>query len=288
MAYPQYLVVLAVTAGIDLFFATFSILHMLVLEQWTNYLYFTKKVLKRRSPVGSMTSTRRALIDNFADLSLALVAPMFALSRRLVPAVQRRGFYSGAIDYTFHPIDVALSVVGIYLCFDVWYYAVHRLLHENPFLYRTIHKVHHEDVPVHVFITFKGKYIENILAASPGLTLWVILTLRFAGHNFWALLLPALTLIMEFNTAHSGFLDHPLLYAMSPLQYIVKTLPTARPIAQEHEVHHLRVKKNYAPVFSFLDRLAGTHVPADLSKFATADVIETMHDDAKQGVKKAE
>lgn len=272
--FNMLLIILAASA-MSLAYASFSVLHMLLLEQWTNYLYFTAKILKRRTPLGKMTSDRRHLLENFGDLACLTFPPMFVLAYHIVPKVLENGL--DAIDFSIRPVDISLSVIGIYICFDVFYYTVHRALHEIPFLYQTIHKRHHEDVPVHLFLTGKAEYIENLLAVSPGVTAWIVLTLTLSPTlNLWTLLLPSLTLIMEFNTGHAGYLDHWLLYIMSPLQYIVKVLPTARWVAKEHEEHHLRLRKNYAPIFNLLDRIGGSHsVPGD-EKFSTADVVEKM------------
>ncbi|KAI8817496.1 uncharacterized protein EV422DRAFT_508825 [Fimicolochytrium jonesii] len=262
---------IVVGVALSVLLAAWAVAHMLVLEQWTNFLYFHARILKRRTPLGPMTNSRRHLSENFKDLTCLSITPMTLLVHIASPEV-----LSGRLDLALRPLDIAVSVIGIYICFDVIYYCVHRTFHQVPFLYVHIHKRHHEDVPVHLFLTAKAEYIENILAVSPGISIWVILVLKFFPTlNLWTLLLPVLTLVMEFNTAHTGYLDHPLLYLMSPLQWLVKALPSARHVAQEHEEHHLTLKKNFAPIFSFLDRLGGTHSVPDRKRFATADVMES-------------
>ncbi|KAI8813429.1 hypothetical protein BJ742DRAFT_849731 [Cladochytrium replicatum] len=268
------LAICATAAAAAAAFGVFFVLHMLWLENWTDWLYYEKKILKRRIPLGKVDKNERNILENFGDLATLTYTPLLFLAPHLLHAVQ-----TNTLDLSVKPIPIILGTILIYICFDLFYYFVHRALHEVPFLYRNIHKRHHEEHPVHVYLTGHAEYIENILAASPGLTLWVLATNALTLSNgrplnLWNYVLPAVTLIMEFNTAHSGYLDHPLLYFTSPLQYFVKMLPITRKVSLEHEVHHLSMKKNYAPVFWVFDRIFGTDEPGNPDLFYTAEVIE--------------
>ncbi|KAJ1554109.1 hypothetical protein HK405_005990 [Cladochytrium tenue] len=250
----------------------FAVAHQLWLERWTDWLYYEKKVLKRRLPLGQLDKQERFVTENFVDVSRLTFPALLTLAPHFLRAVA-----ANAVEFRLRPLDIVLSEIGIYVCFDVIYYWVHRALHDSPFLYRWIHKRHHDRLPVHVYLTAHAHYLENLLAVSPGLCIWVMINLRFISpgtFNFWNYILPATSLIMEFNTGHSGYMDHPLLYIASPLQWIIKALPTARWVAAEHEVHHLSLKKNYAPIFKLFDKMGGSHEEPAYEKFDVADVIE--------------
>ncbi|KAI9105213.1 hypothetical protein DFS34DRAFT_588563 [Phlyctochytrium arcticum] len=140
-------------------------------EQWTNSLYFNRQVLKRRGDMHRYTS------ENFWDLFVTSLLPVFLLVKHILSRVATEG-----LDWSFHPVDIILSTTAIYLCFDTFHYFAHRLLHgvTVPSLYRAIHKRHHEEVPVHIYhITGKANFLESVLASSPGMTAWVLLT------NYW-------------------------------------------------------------------------------------------------------
>ncbi|KAI9320308.1 hypothetical protein DFJ73DRAFT_967229 [Zopfochytrium polystomum] len=243
-------------------FASFSVLHMLFFERWTDWLYYEKKILKRRQPLGKRIS---------------YTSPVDTVVLAFFPVLLRaNGIFTNTTDFTFKPLDILASNLIVYLSFDTVYYFAHRILHESPFLYRTIHKRHHDSLPVHVFLTAKAHILENVIAVSPAMILWNFITMTFITKgvfNFWTIMLPNLTMIMEFNTAHAGYLDHWTMYVVSPLQCI-KILPFARRVAAEHENHHLMVTKNYAPMFRHFDLLGGTHEGPAVEKYQTADVIE--------------
>jgi len=262
----------AAGVGLAAAVASFSVGHMLVLEKWTDYLYFDKKILKRRTALGRMTSERRVLAENWGDTFCLILAPAIVLAHVLIANVLEHG-----LDFSIRPLDLVLGTISIYVCFDLNYFFVHRMLHDNPYLYKNIHKRHHTDMPVHIFLATKANYLENIMAISPIISAWVATAVYMFSRpssNVWSILLPALTLVMEFNTAHTGYQDHFLLYVMSPLQWFVKMLPYARWATQDHEEHHLKLKKNYAPIFTILDRWNGSLGVPDVSKFQTVDFFE--------------
>ncbi|KAJ3143745.1 Cholesterol 25-hydroxylase-like protein [Irineochytrium annulatum] len=268
-AYPVAVAVTALAAATAL--AGFGILHMFFLEAWTDWLYYEKKWLRRQQPLGKVDKSERNLFENFTDLFCMITPVMFILAPTFLDAIS-----TNTLSLAFEPLNIFLGTVAIYLCFDVIYFFVHRAFHVNPYLYSTIHKRHHSDLPVHLYLTAKATYIENLLAVTPGLCLWVYGLIRLSSPslNLWTTLLPSLTLVMEFNIGHCGYLDSPWLFITSPLGLAIKALPFARWTASEHEVHHLTLRKNYAPVFSFLDRLSGSHEVPDYGRFETAETME--------------
>ncbi|KAI8806025.1 hypothetical protein BJ742DRAFT_374166 [Cladochytrium replicatum] len=216
----------------------------------------------------------RNLLENFGDLATLTFPALLILAPHLL-----RALTNNTLDLSLKPLPIIWGTYLIYICFDVIYYFVHRAFHEVPFLYQHIHKRHHEELPVHVYLTARASYLENLLAVTPGLCIWILttntLTISSDGSlNLWNYVLPALTLVMEFNTGHSGYQDHPLLYVLSPLQFMIKALPFARNLAEEHEVHHLTMKKNYAPAFRVFDTWWGSNELPDHKLFDTADKIE--------------
>ncbi|KAJ3201088.1 hypothetical protein HDU82_008369 [Entophlyctis luteolus] len=268
---PSIALALAASAAFGVFFLA----HMFWLEAWTDFLYFHKKILKRRTPLGDINKKGRFLFENYTVLFVVVFPALAILAPHLL-----RAFNKNELDLSFRPLDVILSTILSFLCFDIWFFFAHRTFHKVPFLYKHIHKRHHEDLPVRVYLTAKAEYLEHLLATTPGLCAWVMITLWLtAGNiNLWTFVLPAMTLIMDFNVNHSGFLDHPLLYIVSPLQWFHKTVPFSRWVSVDHKVHHLHLTKNFALMFSFLDILAGLNKAPAYEKCGTTDVIEAKID----------
>ncbi|KAI9352954.1 hypothetical protein DFJ73DRAFT_828959 [Zopfochytrium polystomum] len=247
----------------------FAAIHMLVLEWWTHLLYSKLKVLKRRDPVDE---SDRLVWGKIAPMALLTTPPLLLLARLFLQAAA-----SGSVDWRLSAPRAAASMVLLTVLFDANYYFVHRAMHEVPFLYRTLHKWHHHhNTPGKPPRPRTVTYVENLLAATPALVLWVyaadaLLCSPAAGFNPWIFVLPAFTVIMEVNTMHAGFLDHWLLYLASPLRWVVAVLPFARTdIAAEHEVHHAKGRKNYAPIFRLLDILGGSNEMPAVAEYVVA------------------
>ena len=137
---------------------------------------------------------------------------------------------------------------------DTQFYWTHRLLH-TPYLYKTIHKIHH---CYHYPIPLSYEYahpIENFLTGALPLLTGPFL-LKSHIYTFWVWLCIR---IIESMDAHSGY-D---LWFM-PFRYF-----PFRPGAQVHDYHHSHNKGNYGAFFTIWDKLCGT----DLSYVAYNEAL---------------
>ena len=97
--------------------------------------------------------------------------------------------------------EIGFAIVGLTLLSEVGFYATHRLLHEVPFLYRTVHKYHHEfHTPVALAAEAMHPF-EMVLCTAFGMTFW-----PFLLHTHAQVLMIG-TVIGTFSSMsdHSGF-----------------------------------------------------------------------------------
>ena len=146
-------------------------------------------------------------------------------------------------------MGVAAQVIFLVVIDDAYFYAFHRNLHERPWLYRTIHKVHHK-----AFAPFPLEYIYvhplewMIGAGAIPIGLYVIY-LTQGSVSVWAFWVFAAWRNLHEIDIHSGL--QPQWTKKIPL------LGTS----EHHDLHHMRNSKgNYSSTFTFWDRLLGTQL----------------------------
>ncbi|OXB54008.1 hypothetical protein ASZ78_015103 [Callipepla squamata] len=142
--------------------------------------------------------------------------------------------------------QVLLQVGVCLLLFDFEYFLWHLLHHRVPWLYRTIHKVHH-------------KHVSTFALTTQYSSVWELLSLGlFAAINPFLLGCHPLTEMIFFLVNiwlsvedHSGY-DLPWsTHRLVPFGWYGG--------APHHDLHHLKFKSNYAPYFTHWDRLFGTY-----------------------------
>ena len=141
----------------------------------------------------------------------------------------------------------AFQMLAVALVDDAWFYAVHRLLHVKPELYRRVHRVHHRahaPLPLDYIYVHPLEWATGALGPIAGLILISAVT---GGLNAWTFLgYSTLRQIHELNV-HSGM--------RSPIASRLRFVGTA----EQHDQHHARPSSgNYGTAFRFLDHLLGT------------------------------
>ena len=124
---------------------------------------------------------------------------------------------------------------------DTHFYFVHRLLHESTFLYRNVHKVHHESYNPNAWSGLSFHPVEAFLYFS-GLMLVAVLPLpycAFFGHKMGLLLFPA-----------NGHLGYELPLESGFVQAIIGD--------RHHYIHHTKFNYNYGSPSPFWDIVLGT------------------------------
>lgn len=161
----------------------------------------------------------------------------------------------------FTPLKTLLFAWGVVILHDAWFWLVHKVSHENKWLYRNMHQVHHlkngnGDLTVfetadmdtfEAFILFMGFY---------GLMLaYYIWRGRWNPIDYFAVVFLEASMNMA---GHCGY--HMPLW----LQFIVTAGCGVFPGAAEsrtHFIHHLDPRCNRALYFTWWDRLDGTYRP---------------------------
>jgi len=135
-----------------------------------------------------------------------------------------------------------------FLLYDLWMYAIHRVYHAVPFLWR-FHRIHHTDRAVDVTTAFRFHVGEQILTAL----LFRLLIVPLLGLSVAQMLLYEV-LSRPVVLFHHSNLALPERYDRILRSFIVSP--------NMHRVHHSQLSaetnSNYSSLFSFWDRLAGT------------------------------
>eukprot|EP00038_Savillea_parva_P029211 m.69536 g.69536 ORF g.69536 m.69536 type:complete len:377 (+) comp8591_c0_seq1:62-1192(+) len=130
---------------------------------------------------------------------------------------------------------------------DFWFYWVHRLFHEVPWLYRNIHKQHHEFKHTIVVAVEYAHPIEDIFCNDVA-TIGGPLLLRTHVTVFWFCMCLKYWQSID---AHSGY---ALPFPWSPWSAV-----SWMDCAPAHTYHHLETRGNYGGFFTFWDKVCGTY-----------------------------
>jgi sterol desaturase/sphingolipid hydroxylase (fatty acid hydroxylase superfamily) len=159
-------------------------------------------------------------------------------------------YFAGSFPLTFPGWGRWLGeLVWLLVVDDLVFYGVHRSLHEVPWLYRRIHKRHHEafaPVPIEYLFVHPAEWMLGTL----GLGLGVLgLLAAFGSVSAWSIWSWQLVRVGHELEIHSGL--------------ALWRLPFFAPMSH-HDLHHARPNSgNYASMFTFWDRVLGTRAQAD-------------------------
>ncbi len=183
-------------------------------------------------------SIGRIIINNLILVALLVIAwPLMKLS----------GVHNGELPVWYL---IIAQLIFFVLLDDFLYYWMHRYMHENKWLLKNIHSVHHR---IRNTCGINGNYmhwLEYVLTA--GLTLVGPLLIGAHIYVIW------LWVIIRQIEGADGHIGYDIPWNPAHLFPVYKG-----PVY--HDFHHAKFKGNYAGFLPYLDRYLGkTHVPAYL------------------------
>lgn len=145
---------------------------------------------------------------------------------------------------------ILVQVLAIVLLDDAFFYAGHRLLHENKFLFRKIHAIHHRVRSPQALDYFYVHPVEWMIGGI-GIPIAIMaLYFVFGMVSFYAVFIFGVFKTIHELDIHSGIRSY-----FSELKYL-RWIGSA----EHHGAHHSKFNGNYASSFKFWDKLLGTEL----------------------------
>ncbi|KAI9807064.1 MAG: hypothetical protein M1825_005781 [Sarcosagium campestre] len=128
---------------------------------------------------------------------------------------------------------------------DTWFYFLHRLFHQNKWLYKKLHATHHRLYITYAFGAVYAHPLEGLIIDTMAFTLGIVLTGMTARQ----------TMVFNFIAVWKAMSDHcGYVLPWDPFTHITGNN------SKYHDVHHQTwgLKNNFAIYFTFWDRLLGS------------------------------
>lgn len=162
-------------------------------------------------------------------------------------------------------LPVWATLLAGLLLFDLGYYARHRIEHQWPLLWR-LHRVHHSDADIDLSTTFRTHPIDALFGIGFNLALIALLGISPAAVALHAFLRQ---LVMTWG--HANLRPSPRLSRVCAWLVVTPEFHT-----RHHSSAQVETDSNYAIVFTFWDRLLGTHCSrtGPIERFGLGDAYD--------------
>lgn len=204
--------------------------------------------LRRGKTVASM-KVQASIYPTITDILHASSAMLVSFVTVVLPMLLVGGFVINTVGITRDgPIPswsvVAIQITFFFLVEDYLNYWLHRLLH-LPWLYNNIHAVHHKyNAPFSIMAAYAHP-LEVIILAIPTFAGPALI-----GPHLYTLMIWQMMRNYEAIDIHSGY-ELPLTF---------KSFLPGYAGTDHHDYHHYMHSGNFASVFTWCDRLYGTHL----------------------------
>ena len=175
--------------------------------------------------------------------------PLFLLNFILLLVVSGVGAY-----FLFDLMEIEWSswwVIGLQVLFafvldDIWFYFYHKWLHDNKFMLKHIHSIHHRAIKPFPLEYLYGHPLEWMMGMI-GVVIAFAIILIFMPINLYAFWIFGLLRNLHEIHIHSN-IELPLI---SKIPLLSKT--------KHHDDHHAYLDGNYASTFVWMDRIFKTN-----------------------------
>jgi sterol desaturase/sphingolipid hydroxylase (fatty acid hydroxylase superfamily) len=174
--------------------------------------------------------------------------PLYLFNITLLLAISGLGAYFG-FGFLEQKISIGIIVFQVVFAFvidDIFFYFYHRWLHENKFMLKNIHSIHHKaskPFPLEYLYAHPFEWLMGMIGAFLGFAL-ILIFMPVNLYAFW--IFGAIRNLHEIHI-HSD-LELPI---SSKIPLLSKT--------KHHDDHHAKLNGNYASTFVWMDRIFKTN-----------------------------
>jgi methylsterol monooxygenase len=155
------------------------------------------------------------------------------------------------IDTSFSSVwIIAAQVIAAFVIDDVWFYFMHRYMHENKYLLKKIHSIHHRSstpFPLEYLYAHPLEWMTGMVGSA----IAFLLILAIMPINVYAFWIFGVIRNLHEIQIHSD-LELPVI---SKLPIISKT--------RHHDDHHAKLDGNYASTFLWWDKIFKTELKSE-------------------------
>ena len=174
--------------------------------------------------------------------------PLYLFNITLLLAISGVGAYFG-FGFLKQEVSIGIIVFQVVFAFvidDIFFYFYHRWLHENKFMLKNVHSIHHKATkpfPLEYLYAHPFEWLMGMIGAFLGFAI-ILIFMPVNLYAFW--IFGALRNLHEIHI-HSD-LELPV---SSKIPLLSKT--------KHHDDHHAKLNGNYASTFVWMDRFFKTN-----------------------------
>ncbi|XP_024988452.1 sphinganine C4-monooxygenase 1-like [Cynara cardunculus var. scolymus] len=217
----------------------------MLFESLENYRLHSKQDEDCKNLVPRRTVVKGVLLQQALQAVVAII--LFTVTSNDADAANSKGHSL---------VDIVRQFFTAMVVLDTWQYFMHRLMHQNKFLYRHIHSLHHRLVVPYAFGALYNHPVEGLLLDTIGGALAFLLS----GMSPWASIFFFSFATIKTVDDHCG-----LWLPGNPFHVFFRNN------SAYHDVHHqlYGAKYNFSqPFFIMWDKILGTYMPYTLEKRA--------------------
>ena len=171
--------------------------------------------------------------------------PLFIFNFLILLSVAGFGSYLlyESLETAMQPIWlIGSQILFAFIIDDIWFYFFHRWLHENKFMLKNVHSIHHRATtpfPLEYLYAHPLEWMLGMIGVVIAFAL-ILLVIPISVYALWGF-----GLLRNLHEIHiHSDLELPIL---SKLPFLSKT--------KHHDDHHAKLTGNYASTFNWMDKI---------------------------------